>query len=153
MNISDIIKSLSGFLTPLIAVTTVSILVLQYKLAKQRWKLDLFDKRFDVYWHATNLISYVNTSASVNSERIQEFLTKSRDCNFLFSDDLQEYLDELYKHGIRLQSNIARMEGMDKTTQDWQRECDTNEEILEWFADQHDIAKRKFSKYLRLEKR
>ena len=153
MNISEVVKSLSGFLTPIIAVTTVSIIVLQYKLAKQRWRLDLFDKRFEVYWHTKNFISYVDANARVHSDQVQEFHTKSRDCDFLFSEDVQDYLDELFKQGIKLQSNTTRMDEMDRSTQDWQRECDTNEEILEWFAKQHDIAKEKFGGYLRLEKR
>lgn len=35
----------SALLVPLIAVITAWILILQYYLAKQRWRLDLYDKR------------------------------------------------------------------------------------------------------------
>lgn len=38
-------ETISAFLMPLIAIVTATIVVLQYLLAKMRWRLDLYDKR------------------------------------------------------------------------------------------------------------
>lgn len=151
----DFVKSISGLLAPVIALVTVSILVMQYRLSKQRWRLDLFDKRFAVYQQTKEYIRHINANAGINSEDLEQFKAKSRDSDFLFSKSIRDYLKLLYDKGLRLQSNKNRMAGMsrEQDTDAWDRECDIQDEILDWFLEQPDIAKEKFTKYLRLEKR
>ena len=148
-------KSISGLLAPVIALVTVSILVMQYRLSKQRWRLDLFDKRYEVYQQTKKYIRHINASAGINSEDLEKFKTKSRDSDFLFSESIREYLELLYDQGLRLQSNKKRMAEMteEQDADAWARECDISKELLDWFSEQPEIAKEKFAKYLKLEKR
>jgi hypothetical protein len=93
------IETLSGLLTPLIAIITTAILVLQYLLAKRRWRLDLYDKRYPVYLSTKEYLSFIDQTANVTHEELTKFLRNSKDKEFLFGDDVKEYLEHLYNKG------------------------------------------------------
>jgi len=92
----------SDYLTLLIAVITVSILVLQYFLAKKRWRLDLYDKRYPVYLATMEYLSSVMQHTNATDENLFKFLRNSRDKEFLFGKDIQDHLQVLYEEGMRL---------------------------------------------------
>lgn len=148
MNINTVILILSS----IIAVITVSILVLQYLLTKQRWRLDLYDKRIAVYIVVMKYIGNIVGNANLTHQDNMEFLRKTHEIDFLFKDDIQKFLKELYKKGSSL---ILTHKLMEKPKDEAQRLKSIDEEIelLEWFSSQFEESRRLFNKYLSITKR
>ncbi len=145
-------ETLSGLLTPVLAIVATVILVLQYVLAKRRWRLDLYDKRYPVFLATMQYLSFIGQHASVDDEELFKFLRNSKDKEFLFGNNVQEYLEQLYKKGVRLNYLNRRL---DHEAVDEKRTklADELEETLNWFSKQFEVSKALFGEYLKIDKR
>jgi hypothetical protein len=151
IDFTQAVSALSALLTPLIAIITALILVLQYLLACRRWRLDLYDKRYPVFICTMDYIVFA-AGEEMTHERLFQFLRESKDKDFLFGTDVRSFLDGLYKRGVDLrttQSIYAHMPVGDERTKHVNRE----DEIRKWFLDQLDIAKQLFGHYLAITER
>jgi hypothetical protein len=135
----------------LIAIITVSILVLQYYLSKHRWRLDLYDKRYPVFLSTMRFIGSVQ-QGQVGFKEILSFARGSMDKEFLFGDDVKGFLDELYKRSSELNTIRSRLESLhvgDERT----KLAEEERKLLEWFDEQVKVSKAVFGKYLSVNKR
>ena len=146
------VEILSAFLAPLSVVITLTILVLQYRLASYRWKLDLHDKRFPAYLAAMEYIRFVIQSGNMTDEEMRRFLKESRDKDLLFGDEIQKHIDQLWRKGETFMLLHKRLE---RETNDVERNrlIDETGKGFEWFEHQHDVTKQLFSKYLKIDKK
>jgi hypothetical protein len=142
----------SGFITPLIAIITVSILVLRYFLAKRRWRLDLYDKRYPVFLATMEYISSIMPRMDVTQEALSNFLRNFKDREFLFGKDIQEYLDVLYDKGVDLSFVNKKLEN-ESIEKERERLLDKRHNLFMWFKDQFEISKQLFGKYLKIDKK
>jgi hypothetical protein len=147
------LQKFSEFLTPLIAIITGSILVLQYFLAKRRWRLDLYDKRYPVYLGTMEYISVIMRDASVSMEELIKFLRNSKDKEFLFGKEIKEFLEELYKKGTEFHTVINLLKNTSMSENKRERLIEKQEKLLLWFKDQIDVSKKLFGKYLTIDKK
>ncbi|MGH7800255.1 MAG: hypothetical protein ACREOW_06435 [Thermodesulfobacteriota bacterium] len=147
MTIKCFFDLLSTLLTPAIAVITVLILVFQYKLAKQQWKLSLYDKRYSVFLTTMSFISNILIDAPVSKEDLLKFARESKEREFLFGDDVQKLLNEIHEKASSLRTT---REASDKLPEgDERTELKTREgELHDWFNKQFDISKKIFRSYL-----
>jgi hypothetical protein len=89
----------------MIALIAVIIAVQQWRTARAKLKLDLFDKRFVVYDGARAFIGAVTTSGKVKDEELVTFLISTREARWLLSKDVQRYLKEqIYDPALGLQN-------------------------------------------------
>lgn len=110
----QIITILSGILTPIIAIIAVHIAYQQYKVNSLRFRWNLYDRRLAVVKTIREYIGFINQKPrDVDFNICQKFLHDSSEAVFLFSDDVQDYINELYKKSIRLEFlfNERREEG------------------------------------------
>ncbi|MDP2959834.1 MAG: hypothetical protein Q8N71_00290 [candidate division Zixibacteria bacterium] len=77
--IPALIQTVSALLVPLIAVVTAWILILQYYLARQRWRLDLYNKRYPVFFATKQYIGNILINAKVTNQELFKFLIDTRD--------------------------------------------------------------------------
>lgn len=91
--------TIAGLLTPIIAIITVSILVSQYYLAKQRWRLDLYNKRFKIYIIVLKHLTLIATSTNLSEYDNFEFIRNAREKEFLFKNDINDFIEEIYSRG------------------------------------------------------
>jgi len=151
IDFTQTVAALSALLTPLIAVITTLILILQYLLARRRWRLDLYDKRYPVFTCTMDYIVFA-AGEEMTHERLFQFLRESKDKDFLFGQDVRSFLDELYKNGVDLRTTLsiyARMPVGDERTKHVNREA----EIRKWFLAQLEVAKQQFGRYLAIAQR
>ena len=88
---------LAALLTPTVAILGSVIAYRQWRLAQNRLKLDLFDRRLLVYGAATALVSSIMTSGKAKEEEMHKFLVATREAKWLFNASIANYLDkELY---------------------------------------------------------
>lgn len=146
------IETISGFLTPVLAVTTGTILVLQYLLANRHWRLNLYDKRYPVYLTTMEYLSFIVQHASLKQDELMKFLRNSRDKDFLFKKDVQEHLKRLYTEGVDLMTIGTILEN-EPVGDNRSRLVDKQSKLLKWFSKQFEISKELFGEYLRIDKK
>ena len=147
---NQVVKYLSGLLTPIIAIIAAYIAYRQYKNDNERLKRDLYEKRYAIFSNLMETIALVVQDANVDMKTLITFKKSTREAYFLFDDDISGYLDEVYKNGLKLRTiNKALTENLpvsDKRNQ----LANEDAELMAWFADQFDVANVKFSRYLSL---
>jgi len=146
------IETLSALLSPLVAVIAATILYWQFRLEKRRFRMDLYDKRYPVYSATMQFLSSIAQDATVSQEELFKFLRNSKDKDLLFGNDVQEYLEKLYKKGVRLNYLKKKLEHEpvgEKRTKLVEEESD----LVEWFINQFEESKTLFGVYLKIDKK
>lgn len=81
----------------------------QFIIARERFKLDLFEKRFAVYKGVQSLLLYIFEQRIVTMDEIIKYRSETQDAPFLFNDDIQIYLDKINKNVLSLLSTTAQL--------------------------------------------
>jgi len=136
--------------TPIIAGLVGLIAYRQWRTARDRLKLDLFDRRFEVYFSCMKFLSDILISRHVDSQRVDAFTRETRNGKWLLDQDIAEYLDkEFRRRALRHQTLEIELEPLppgEKRT----AVVAEKDEIFTWLGNQYDVIDRKFSKYLKL---
>ena len=130
------IKILSAALTPIIAFFAIWIAWQQNKTRRRQVRLGLFDKRYEVFVATMKLLSSAVNSANVTLDNLFEFLAETRTSAFLFGEDIQQYIDEVYDKSVELHHKVQTGEAR------------RDNELMRWFIGQSKTAKEKFGHYL-----
>lgn len=88
-------------LTVLTAFTALLITYRSHLVARERFRLDLFDKRFKVFEAARHLVSHAVTTGDVSQEQLWAFRAAVIEKEFLFGDQIVAYLNKMDKHAVR----------------------------------------------------
>src|SRR3990170_3384161 len=136
-------------LTVTIAIIAVYIAYQQYKTIKNNLRLGLFDKRFKVYKGLQKLIAIIENNQTIELEfkEIIKFRRLSVDGRFLFDDEIQEYLDTVYKKALRLRAVNRRYQPL-PLGEERSKLVIEEAEFLDWFTKQFEQSD-KFDKYLK----
>ena len=84
-------------ITILIGVFVAYTAYNQYRLSKEKFKLDMFDKRYGVYKNTQVFLTKILRDAKIEMEDIFEYRANTQDSVFLFKDDIPNYLQEIDK--------------------------------------------------------
>jgi hypothetical protein len=144
------ITLLSGLLTPTIGIVTATILVLQHRIERQKWRLALFDKRYPVFLSAMGFIAAILTHGRPRPEDLNEFLRDSKDRDLLFGDAVKENLELLYKKGVELRTHQSLIDPLpvgDERT----KHAKAIDELLNWFGDQYQCTRKAFYPYIKID--
>jgi len=150
--IADVSKAL---LTPLIAVVATYIAWQQWQTNRQKLVLDRYDRRLRVYEEIRKILSIILRDAKASYEDLLKFRTSVSEADFLFGPEITEYIDEIYKRGLKLQywSGEYRDYTQPKPEgYDHKKVVDGMHSELTWLAEQFEPAKQKFKKYLDISK-
>ena len=74
----------------------------QLQTARNKFRLDLFNRRFPVFEAAMKLVSIAVQKGDVSDEAQREFLIATKGVQFLFGQKLQDYCDTLAKEAVSL---------------------------------------------------
>lgn len=123
------------FLTVLIALVVALISYRQYAVARDRFRLDLFEKRYGVFCGARDFVASVVREGRVVDTAQREFWRATSDVQFLFGSDVVEYLDLLNRQAA--QAHYHRMSTSSVTLDEGHRQhVDAETLIILWFAKQ-----------------
>ena len=120
----------------------------QFRLGREKFKLDLFEKRFAVFAATRRLLSIILTEANVSTAQIFEYRAAVAEATFLFDSDITDYLEEIDKKALHFRFTNEQMrvvpavENRDKLVED-------NYSLLGWLTDQLPMLKLKFAPYLK----
>jgi hypothetical protein len=130
-----------SMLTPTIGAVTVYIAWQQWKTNQQKLDFDRYDRRLKIYDELLNFIA-VALDSKVTSKNLTDFHKTISDANFIFGDDIIEYLNEVYGHCSKL---FVMQEQYKSETQPNTSEL-ANDMYIEssWLASQQDKTKETF---------
>jgi hypothetical protein len=136
-------------LTVVIACVTSYIAVQQWLTAKNKLRIDLFDRRLPVFEAVMRLTEIVVSKENIALEEVQEFEFAKKSVQFLFDQELQDYCDNLYKEaygvhrGKQRIDSLAEGEERDQFTATWQ-------EQRVWFNDQRKEIPKRFASFFKI---
>lgn len=147
-NWQTVVALLQALLTPTIAGLTVVIAVAQYRLAKAKFRHELYERRSAVFKATMKFIAQVTSGGNAKLDELQTFLRDTSEAAFLFAKrakQIQPFLDSLYKRGVDLYTTNNLLEsGSDPH----EKYADKMKELLLWFGEQFDECRRLFAKDL-----
>ncbi len=148
-----IIRISTALLTPLIAIVTAYIAIQQWVTSRQKLRLDLYDRRFQIYKELEKILRIIIRDADATYDQLAEFHRSIDQADFLFRLEIVEYLKEIHQRGIKLHHwneqyrdlYQEKPEGYDHS-----KVVENKHIELLWLAEQLEPAKVKFKKYLDL---
>ncbi|MCE1164478.1 MAG: hypothetical protein LWX07_03640 [Bacteroidetes bacterium] len=149
-----IIESTPVIISLIIAIIVAYIAYQQYKLAKFNTKKDLYERRLPVYKSVMQFISKANIKETLETNDCFLLLNETYEANFLFKNEVKDYIDILYKKGIELHMTYNMLENLrEKIDKDeeYKKYCDENNDLNIWFSTQSEESERIFAKYLKID--
>jgi hypothetical protein len=139
------IESVGIIVSSITAISVVALGFFQYRLARQLYKLEkdkvkleLYNKRYNIYLKLRKFIALVINKGTCDEDDLLKFLSYKKEADFLFNDSILIYLETVYKKGVDI---MNRGESTTITPEKMG-------EILKWFGDQFEESTKKFAPYL-----
>ncbi|UCD00261.1 MAG: hypothetical protein JSW66_10330 [Phycisphaerales bacterium] len=120
----------------------------QYRLSKEKFKLDTFDKRYGVYKNTQVFLTKILRDAKIEMEDVFEFRAGTQDSIFLFKEDIPDYLENIDKKARDLLEIHMSLNNVPKGNERSQM-CRKQTELLGWLTSQLPELKNKFAPYLK----
>jgi hypothetical protein len=150
----DLVKLLSAFLAPLTAVTAVTgtwIAIQQYRLSREKFKHELYDRRSAIFKATMQFISEVMVNADVDHNSLFKLMRDTADCDFLFDREIREFVDEVYRKGAKVHATEAALKGSGLGIgPEREKLAAESAELFTWFERQFETGRQRFKKYLTL---
>jgi len=96
-----------------IALAVGFIAYQQFLLARERFKLDLFEKRYSVFKAIEDYIEVILTYRNVSDDAWAKFLNETRTVLYVFDDDIVQLAKGLREKGVRLREVTAEIKEED----------------------------------------
>lgn len=93
-----LINTLSGLLTPVIAVTTVYIAYQQYKTGKDKLRFDLYEKRLKLFESFKGFLFKTIEKGQIDGPEKSVFIHDTNEIIFLFGKDIKIFREALIKN-------------------------------------------------------
>jgi hypothetical protein len=146
----DFVAIFSAVATVVIAIVAAYIAHKQTETGKRQLKIDTFDKRFEVF-DATRIFLSQVLGGNIEREQLFAFIQKKQTSSFIFGDDINKYLDEIYEKAVRYYGITKKMRAASPSNKDYFDLMEKNDDLMDWFLKQDKIMRDKFSVYLKLD--
>jgi hypothetical protein len=142
----------SGIGTFVIAGIVAYIAWQQHKTSRDTLRLQLFEKRYEIYATLMNFMSRIVADAEPSVEDIMLLKAKTSDARFLFDDDVCQHITDAFEKAWDIRRAQRKLSGPAPTT-DEQRDALIDEEakLLGWFNKQVQQTQEKFDPYLKFD--
>jgi len=135
----------------LIAATVAWTGYQQHRLAKDKLKLDLFEKRFVVYKGVQRFLTHILQEAGFEIDKLYEFRRDTQDAIFLFDDEITEYLRSIDHKALDMRTKAKQYEDM-PAGEERSRLCEEESKLLKELIDELPFLKDVFAPYLKFSK-
>lgn len=145
----ETIKIFSALLMPVIAITTATIIVLQYQLQRYKVRHDLYEPRMKIYRSLREFLQHVLQYGNASSEQLSKLMDETSEAQFLFKGKIRDYIREVHRHalGIQIASNSLK-QAVPPSEEYLNKAAQKQETEFKWFMDQIDRIDALFSEYL-----
>jgi hypothetical protein len=141
----------AALLTPTIGITTAWIAIQQYRLAKERMRRELYDRRLAVYRGVIEVLSAGLIWGCVRGEELAMWAKATAEKGFLFDARLCQYLEEIRKRAVEAWALNLQLNGGQLPAGDRRAEiAGKHGDALQWLSEQLPEMQNRFAKYLRV---
>lgn len=140
-----------ALLIPIVTVLGLLIAWRQWRTARNKLKLDLFDRRFAVYDTARTFLGSIATSGKVHEDELTKFMVGTREARWLLNPEIEDYMNkEIYVKALHHQTTDEELRfanpGEDRT-----KLARAKAEQRQILLAQFEVLNEKFKKFLSLE--
>ncbi len=96
--------------TLVLAASVAIVAWLQWWVALNKFRLDLFDRRYKVYDATRKFLSAIVGEATFTDRQLVEFYGETSDAGFLFDADVVDYLEQIRKRALDMRAHQKHFE-------------------------------------------
>ena len=144
------IEILIALLLAYIAYQNYKINGATFRIQKDKFRLDLFNRRHDVFKSIQNLIENIMRNGIPTREALGIFNAQTSDAEFLFGEDIKNYVEDFRSKSLRSIHINEKLSNADIVTDENQRNelADELYNLETWFGEQYKNSRGLFKKYL-----
>ncbi len=138
MCIGEFIEIFKALLTPVIAIVATYIAWQQWKTNQQKLSLERYDRWLKVYEEVRQILSIIIRDATASYDDLMKFRRSVSEADFLFDSEIPEYIDEIYRRGVKLQYWSIEYRDYTQTKPagyDHEKVCEGMHAELAWLTD------------------
>jgi len=133
--------------TLVVGFAVVIIAWRQWRVAHNKLRLDLFEKRYTVYEGAKTFLSVIFSHGDFTGEDLRAFNLATRDALFLFPKQIEEYLHTIRSRALHMKMFAKQFELLDVGTAR-SALVQKHHDELTWLSDQVAAAAKVFAPFL-----
>ena len=133
--------------TLFLSIAVVVIAWQQWRVADNKLRLDLFDRRYKVYDATRKFLAIIIRDATFTDSQLFEFYGGTSDAEFLFRADVVEYLSQIRNRAIDMQTAQQLFEPL-PVGDERSRHVQAAHDHLSWLGDQITAMTKVFTPYL-----
>jgi hypothetical protein len=145
--VEGIVSSLPVFATFFLSVAVVLIAWLQWRVARNKLRLDLFDRRYKVYEATRKFLGLILRNGAFTDLELTEFELATSDAKFLFGDDVVQWLEEIRKRALHLRTT-QKLLSRPRDDHEVAKRAQAEHDDLLWLTDEIATMKSVFTRYL-----
>lgn len=143
------ISILVSLATPVIALAVAVIAYLQWQVAHDRLRLDLFDRRYKVYEAARKFIAITTMETpNFDDSHLLEFNDRTSSAVFLFKSDIVDYLSDIRKRAVTMRMHYELYQPTGTSENERVKHINSEQEEKDWLFSQLAVMPKIFSPYL-----
>ena len=148
-NLKAFAEAMSPFGTLIVAAIVAYIAYRQYRTEHGKLKLELYDRRFDVFRAGMKFITLVVQNGNPDDEALRDINNAKIMAFFLFPKEVSAYYETLYDKGLDLQTMKEELRQGDELAPDERtRMIHERAEIMKWFVNQFRELRSKLRPYM-----
>jgi hypothetical protein len=120
----------------------------QHLLTKEKFKLDLFEKRFAVYKGVQRFLTHILLKAKIELDKLNEFRGDTQDAVFLFCDDIPKYLGSIDRKALDMWTKAEQYKDL-PVREERSKLCKEESRLLMELLDELPRLKDVFAPYLK----
>ena len=133
--------------TLFLSLAVIIIAALQWRVADNKLRLALFDRRYKVYDATRKFLSVILREANFTNPQLFEFYAGTSDAEFLFGADVTEHLEKIRKRAVHLQTAQKIYEPLPVGDERSKHVQAAHDDLL-WLTDQITAISKTFAPYL-----
>lgn len=143
-------QNISSMVIPLIAIITAIIAYQQFYINKIKLRHDLYERRTNIYREILRFIRLIVQKTKISYPDLAEFWSKVGESEFIFSKNILDFIDQLYKKGVDLVDINEHLWGDLKVQDPEERKsyARNKSESVKWFFNQLEKTNILFKDYL-----
>ncbi len=148
-------EKLQVVMTVVLSGLTLFLVYRQYMIQRYRVKMDLFDRRFNVYSHVRKFILTGSKDGGTKLEIIQNFLSNVPEYEFIFDNksEIVKYINDIVDRGLKyrhLHEQSGDLNSFPVGSHERKQLMDEIHPHVEYFTQEFEMVKYRFTKYLHL---
>jgi hypothetical protein len=133
--------------TLFLSVAVVVIAWQQWRVADNKLRLDLFDRRYKVYDATRKFLAVIIREATFADSQLFEFYAGTSGAEFLFGADVVDYLGQIRKRAVDMRTAQQLFEPL-PVGDERSRHVQAAHDDLSWLSDQITAMTKVFTPYL-----